>query len=393
MENRRVYIEPTFKLHMGYHAKELIPYPPEGYEFVARGGLHERVSDRASRYPIVTTLVDMAADRIPLFLLKSYLDKFTRRPPADAVLTYSCHHLIFRKEPWVVEIGRIWEMVGHSPKQFYKYKGIVERAVASDYCKKVVCFTEYSRQTCLSVLDCKGFADKIDVLPRAVYSKKFVKNHEHDNIKLFFVGSANLAGIFEYRGGKEILEAFDILSAKYENVELVIRSDISPAIKKRYKRHLANPRVTVLEGFLPWERVEQLYQTCDIFLFPCHYESWQIILEAMSYELPVIAIDLEGVPEFLKDGEAGFLVRESESVPQIQDGLPLSNASPLVRKALRTTDPRLVRDLVEKAAILIEDKDLRKRMGAAARWQVEDGDCSVQRRRTKLKEIFDQAIS
>jgi glycosyltransferase involved in cell wall biosynthesis len=392
METKKVYIEPTWKLHIGYHVKELIPYPPEGYEFVTRGGWDERFFDRASSRGVASSLSDWAAYHIPLFLIKSYVDRFTKKPP-DARLTYSCHHLVFRNEPWLVEIGRIWEMIGHSPKHFYRYKGIIERAFASENCKRVLCFTEFSRKTCISVLNCQGFEHKIDVLPRAVHAKKFTKNHKRDGVRFLFVGSANLAGLFEYRGGKEVLEAFSILSRRYKNLELVIRSDIPPALKQRYDQVLAQPNVTVLEGFLPWGQVEEIYQQSDLFFFPCHYESWQIILEALSYELPVIAIDLEGVSEFLKDGESGFLVSEAEGVPSIQNGLPLANASPQVRKALRRTDSRLVQNLVEKASILIEDGALRRRMGAAGRWQVEEGDCSLQRRKAKLKEVFDQATS
>jgi glycosyltransferase involved in cell wall biosynthesis len=389
---KKIYIEPTWKLHMGYHVKELIPYPPEGYEFVTRGGWDERLFDRASSGRGASSLSDWAAYHIPLFLIKSYVDRFTKKPP-DARLTYSCHHLVFRNEPWVVEVGRIWEMIGHNPRHFYRFRGIIERAFASENCKRVLCFTEFSRKTCLSVLNCQGFEHKIDVLPRAVYAKEFVKSCNHDKVRLLFVGSANLAGLFEYRGGKELLEAFSILSGEYENLELVIRSDIPPALKERYEQVLAQPNVTVLEGFLPWEQVEQLYQSSDIFFFPCHYESWQIILEAMSYGLSVIAIGLEGVSEFVKDGESGFLVPEAEGVPSIQEGLPLANASPQVRKALRRTDSRLVQALVEKASMLIEDRALRRRMGTAGRWQVEQGDCSLERRKAKLKEVFDLATS
>jgi glycosyltransferase involved in cell wall biosynthesis len=392
MEAKKVYVEPTWKLHMGYHVKELIPYPPEGYEFVTRGGWDERLFDRASSRRVSSSLSDWAAYHIPLFLIKSCVDRFTKKPP-ESLLTYSCHHLVFRNEPWVVEIGRIWEMIGHSPRHFYRFKGIIERAFASENCKRALCFTESARKTCLSVLNCQGFEHKIDVLPRAVHPKKFTKSCKGDGVRFLFVGSANLSGLFEYRGGKEILEAFSILTSRYKNIELVIRSDIPPVLRERYGKVLAQPNVTVLEGFLPWGQVEEIYQSSDLFFFPCHYESWQIILEAMSYELPVIAIDLEGVSEFLTDGESGFLLPEAEDVPSVQNGLPLANASPLVRKALQHTDSRLVQALVEKASILIEDRALRRRMGTAGRWQVEQGDCSLERRKAKLKEVFDQATS
>jgi glycosyltransferase involved in cell wall biosynthesis len=171
----------------------------------------------------------------------------------------------------------------------------------------------------------------------------------------------------------------------------VIRSDISPEIKKRYRRLLANSRVRVIDGLLPWREVEHLYQTSDIFFFPCHYESWQITLEAMSYEMPVISIDLEGVSEFVKDGETGFLLKESEHVPQVEDGLPVSQVYPRVLRALDNPDPRLVFDLVRKASLLIENQDLRRKMGVAGRRRVEHGENSLACRNAGLKEVFDRA--
>ena len=41
----------------------------------------------------------------------------------------------------------------------------------------------------------------------------------------------------------------------------------------------------------------------------------------------------------------------------------------------------------------VEDRDLRRKMGAAGRWQVEHGKNSVERRKAKLKEVFDQATA
>ena len=376
---------------MGYHIRQLIPFPPDGYEFITRNGLDERLSSRASVYQLTQSVISQLYIRLPVPLMKSRWDSLTKKPPADTFLTFASNHLIFRKEPWVVDIGRIWEVIGFNLRHFRRYQRTVEKAFASDNCKGVLCWTEFSKNTCLSVLDCRGFKHKIDAIPLAVAPRNFTRKFDDDKVKLFFIGSANLAGQFELRGGKEVLEAFDTLCTRYTNIELVIRSDISPSTRRRYQRQLSNPRVRVIDGLLPWQEVEKLYQTSDIFFFPCHYESWQITLEAMSYEMPVISVDLEGVREFVREGETGFLVEESTRVPRIQDGLPVSQANPQVLRALSTTDPRLVKDLVEKASLLIEDKELRRKMGAAGRWQVEHGKNSIAFRNTRLKEVFDRA--
>jgi glycosyltransferase involved in cell wall biosynthesis len=388
---KKVYLEPAWKLHMGYHVRQLIPFPPDGYEFVTRNGMDERLSGRIASFRLTEALISKLWMRLPVPLMKARWDSLSKKPPPDAVLTFASNHLVFRKEPWVADIGRIWEVIGYNLKDFRRYRHVIEEAFAPDNCKGVLCWTEFSRNTCLSALDCRGFADKIKALPLAVAPKNFTKELDDNRVRLFFIGSANLAGQFELRGGKEVLEAFDLLSIRHKNIELVIRSDISPSIKKRYARQLANPRVSVIDGFLPWQEIEGLYRSSDIFFFPCHYESWQITLEAMSYELPVISIDLEGVSEFVSDGETGFTVRESERVPQTQDGLPLSPLYPQVLRALKDTDPRVVNDLVEKANLLIEDERLRRKMGASGRRQVEHGKHSLACRNAMLKELFDKA--
>jgi hypothetical protein len=58
---------------------------------------------------------------------------------------------------------------------------------------------------------------------------------------------------------------------------------------------------------------------------------------------------------------------------------------------LKTTDPRLVNDLVEKTSLLIENKEMRRKMGAAGRWQVEHGKNSLAYRNIRLKTVFDRA--
>ena len=212
--------------------------------------------------------------------------------------------------------------IGPSVSQFKKYKKVIERSFSSNLCKKILCFDDFSRKTLLSLIDCSIFEQKIDILPRAVHKKQFVKKSDGEKIKLFFIGSANLSGEFEMRGGKEVLEAFPILSHKYHNLELVIRSDISAEIRERYRNCLEMRNVRLIDTVLPFAELEQIYQSADIFLFPGHYDNWLCLLEAMSYELPIVATDIYGISERIENGKNGFLIKASESVPYFDDGIP-----------------------------------------------------------------------
>ena len=53
-------------------------------------------------------------------------------------------------------------------------------------------------------------------------------------------------------------------------------------------------------------------------------------------------------------------------------------------------DPKVVEELADKTSILIENEDLRRRMGRAGRQEIETGKFSIEKRNEKLKRIFDE---
>jgi glycosyltransferase involved in cell wall biosynthesis len=392
MVKGKVYLEPAWKLHVGYHLRELVPYPPEGYQFVVNKDTAEGVFHRISQWGFSYRLMSEMFRLAPLNLIKSYLERFLKKAPEGTDLTFSLNHLIFRKEPWVIEIDAVWDPVGPNTRYVRKCKKVVERAFASEYCRKIFCACEFSRKTLLSLLDCSQFEQKVDILPRAVHSKEFTKKGNDGKVSLLFVGSANLSGAFEMRGGKEVLEAFAILRQKHKNLELVIRSDISPRLRGRYRECLVLPNLRLIDRVLPFSEFEQLYQSADIFLIPAHFADWLVILEAMSYELPIVTADVYAASEYVDDGKSGFLVRSSAGVPYFEDGIPLLNMTSRFQRAIQKVDPKVVTELVDKVSILIENGAMRRQMGKAGRWEIEHGKFSIEKRNEVLKRVFDEAI-
>lgn len=57
------------------------------------------------------------------------------------------------------------------------------------------------------------------------------------------------------------------------------------------------------------ERLQRLYQSCDVFVAPSLYESFGLVyLEAMNYAKPVVGCWTGGVPEVVENGVTGILV-------------------------------------------------------------------------------------
>ncbi|KKS44887.1 hypothetical protein A2567_01875 [Candidatus Azambacteria bacterium RIFOXYD1_FULL_42_11] len=92
-------------------------------------------------------------------------------------------------------------------------------------------------------------------------------------------------------------------------------------------------------GFMPYSKVSEALAQIDIFVYPSWHEGFgRSIMEAMAMEKPVVATNVGGIPDLVKDGENGFLV-----------------------------EPHKPEELAKKIKILTEDKELREKFGKAGR--------------------------
>ncbi len=388
---KTVYLDVAGKMHSLY--KNLVDYPPHRYQFITQCTGWDMVSSAASKTNAIYSIQEKALGKIiPINLAKAWLERL-KRPPKGTALTYATGHLIFRKEPWVVDLEFVTQLAGYNIKHFKRCKRLIEKVLSSEDCKRIICWTKAAKKTVLYNLNCEHFAHKVEVVRLAVPKKNFTKEYGHkEKIKLLFVGSANILGEFEYKGGQEVLEAFLILRKKYSNLELVIRSDIPKATKARYG---SVGNLKLIEGLISWEQLEQEFKTADIFLFPTHATPGLAILDAMSYELPVITTDVWANPEMVENGKTGFVIERSKRVPYyIENFIPNWSYDPTSKfmRTIKTVDPKVVEELVEKTGILIEDEELRRRMGRAGRQEIENGRFSMIARNRKMKKIFDEAL-
>jgi len=147
---------------------------------------------------------------------------------------------------------------------------------------------------------------------------------------------------------------------------------------------------------MPWEQLEQEFKTADVFLFPSHSTPGLAILDAMSYELPVITTDLWANAEMIEDGKTGYIIKKSAKI-QYYTGDFIPNwshypTSKFMKTIKKTIDPEVVKQLVEKTSTLIEDEELRRLMGKAGRKEIETGKFSLIERNKKLARIFGEAL-
>ena len=132
---------------------------------------------------------------------------------------------------------------------------------------------------------------------------------------------------------------------------------------------------------------ESIFGDCDIYVQPTIIDSYGVsILEAMSTGLPVVCTDDFTLPELVRNGHNGFLVKCPVHWYDYRED-PNKYC-----KLAKAPHKQTVKELVEKVSILIEDEKLRKRMGKKSFEMVESGEFSIQKRNSKLKRIYKEAI-
>jgi colanic acid/amylovoran biosynthesis glycosyltransferase len=119
-----------------------------------------------------------------------------------------------------------------------------------------------------------------------------------------------------------------------------------------------------LEGSCNQDRVLEFYRQTDLFVLASFAEGVPVVLmEAMGMEIPCLATWITGVPELIRHGVDGWLVR-----------------------------PGNEQELADAIAKLLDDPELRQRLGAAGRVRVQDQyelEINVER----LARIYEERLS
>lgn len=67
--------------------------------------------------------------------------------------------------------------------------------------------------------------------------------------------------------------------------------------------------IVIFEGWVSGDKKIELLNKSDVYILPSYKEGLPIsILEAMSYEMPIISTPVGGIPEIVSNGENGYLV-------------------------------------------------------------------------------------
>lgn len=385
----QIYIEPLWKMRGSY--MELLAHPPPGYRFVVAPGLLESAATTASRSTLAYRAHEALMKLAPVQLWKPALE-IARRPPPGTALTWAILHINFRREPWVLDMSLEQpHLLAGSERMFDRWRGVILRALRSPYCRAIVCELEIGRRALLQRLGAPDLADKVTVVRAAPPRRREIAPIRPTARRILFVNSGNIRATDHFcaHGGALLAPVFRAIRRRHPEATLVVRSRL-PAADRRELEEIGN--VEIYEEMLSPDALDAQFRAADIFLYPTHVTPSAVLLEAMSYGLPIVTTDVWGNGEFLVDGESARLVHHPRQ-SAFTTGAVVHFDSPAYTAAIRACDDGLVLDLAEAAARLLDDQALRARMHAAALDRVTSGPFSLARRLQALSHFVAGAIS
>jgi len=165
---------------------------------------------------------------------------------------------------------------------------------------------------------------------------------EKDLVRFLFIGN-----LTRRKGAYDLIQAAELMAQRGLTPILrlaggeVVSGDRAE-IEKRIAESPCSEQITLL-GIITGLKKEQALLTSDCLVLPSYAEGLpMVLLEGMAYGLPVIATRIGSIPEAVDEGVEGFLIEPSD-----------------------------VKGLAESMYRLASDKELRIRMGQAARRRVE----------------------
>jgi glycosyltransferase involved in cell wall biosynthesis len=359
---------------------EILDFPPEGVQYIVK-----RVKTAYHGWFTENKI------RLHNFLLSFLPIPRMARIKTDADIIHSTRGIIqlAPEKPWIVDLesGSIFTSFNYKAMRNPLVKRIIISALTSDKCKKILPQSEAARKDLEFALgkDYEKIKEKVEVLYLAMRpcEKKRI-NRKDKKVIISFIGWG-----FYPKGGQDLIRAYEILTKKYKDLELRIKSDVPEGYKA-----LNLPGLKIIQGHLSRDELfDKMYLSTDIFVLPTHSDHYGVVfLEAMSAGLPIIGTRSFTVPELIEDGKNGFLIDTKYSWENYFTNRGDLDTDKFVKDVTKE-HPEIIKQLVDKISILIESKKLREKMGKESKRIIDSGKLSIKERNKKLRKIYDDILN
>lgn len=148
-------------------------------------------------------------------------------------------------------------------------------------------------------------ADKISVIHNTTDHQSVLFNQKKFSFNIGFLGR-----LVDQKGVDTLIKSIEILKDKGIRPHLYIggTGPLMDELLELVKHLKVENSVTFLGNV---SDKDSFFKKTDIFVLPSRYEGFPLVLlEAGMYQMPVVATEVSGTPEIIRDNETGFLVEK-----------------------------------------------------------------------------------
>ncbi len=249
----------------------------------------------------------------------------------------------------------------HGPDEFYDAPGqyLTRKVESADF---IVCISNFARSQLMKLSDYDHW-HKLEVSRLGVDPEVFKPRPFEETPEVFEI--ICVGRLCPAKGQHILVDALDRLLAAGRSVRLRIVGDgPDRASLERHVHRLGREREIIFEGAVNQDRIRNLYSRAHIFSMPSFAEGIPVVLmEAMAMEIPCVTTRITGIPELIRDGIDGLLVA-----------------------------PSSVEELADALGRVMDDTELRRRLGQAGRERVVEH-YDLEKNVARLGDIFQKRLS
>jgi glycosyltransferase involved in cell wall biosynthesis len=196
-------------------------------------------------------------------------------------------------------------------------------------------------------------------IPDIDFKQKKLDKRKNEKVEILF-----LSNLIESKGVFVLLEACNILNQKGLQFHCTYVGGVGDVNAQQFQEKvnkLALTEIVIYAGKKYGKEKEEVFSKADIFAFPTFYHNEcfpLVLLEAMQHSLPTTSTFEGGIRSIIDDGKTGFLVPQKDA-----------------------------KALAEKLELLMNNPELRKKMGEAGRAKYEQ-EFTLKEFEKRLKEIL-----
>jgi glycosyltransferase involved in cell wall biosynthesis len=369
MKKIKIYLQYPWRFPDSPYYKYLIKNPPKNIEFL----------NVENQQGAMTSIKKFWLSNFLKRNIRRYFSKFNAgivnshltKTDKQYDLIQCAHCLSLNDSPWVADFECGWQyLIGKDNKRIRQR---ATKLILNKNCKCILAWTEKTKNELLEFLP--EIKNKVRVVYPAVPSQT-IRKIKHKEINLVYV-----ARYFDQKGGYHALEVMKRLITKYDNVRGIIVSTVPQKIIDENKN---NSKLKFYPLMSQKEVFEKVYSVADISIYPAYADSFGFgILEAMSFGIPIISVDGYSRKELITNGKTGFVVDYPEGIKNQYD---------FGWKSIDFFGEQVIEDMTNKAALMINDKNLIKRMSQNCIKEIAIGKFSIKERNKKLEKIYCEAV-